>query len=41
MRRGGWVFLGWGKRAGWSGDLPLYARGGAVDYPLGYEGRLG
>ncbi len=40
LHRGGWRLLGWGRRAGWRGDLPLYAKGNHVAYPMGYEGRL-
>ncbi len=39
-RRGGWRFLGWGTRPGWSGCLPLYERGGKVTYPQGYGEKL-
>lgn len=36
----GWRFLGWGKRTGWSGVMPLYERNGEVSHPQGYGERL-
>ncbi len=39
-RRAGWRFLGWGRRPGWTGALPLYAKGANVTYEQGYEKRL-
>ncbi len=40
LHRNGWRLLGFGVRVGWRGELPLYAKGNHVAYPMGYEGRL-
>ncbi len=40
MGRSGYRFLGWGRRSGWRGELPLYERAGQVTYPQGYDQRL-